>query len=118
MTEPCLFQSSHDRPTVARLIASALRPSSSSSAAIGPAERRRLQLNPRAHLGEDRAEHRGLEARRDRHEAVGAQQQHRLVAECLCQRGSLLGAADDDVGRAERSRMSKTGTPAARNAAL
>src|SRR6266550_1633016 len=31
-----LFQSSHERPTVARLIASALPPSSASSAAIGP----------------------------------------------------------------------------------
>src|SRR5688572_6093926 len=31
-----LFQSSHDRPTVARLMASAFRPSSRSSAAIGP----------------------------------------------------------------------------------
>src|SRR5256885_10116779 len=39
-----LFHSSHERPTVARLIASAFRPSSSSSAAIGP-DRKSTRLN-------------------------------------------------------------------------
>ena len=109
--------SSHDRPTSALLVSSDFLASSASRYITLPtAERHRLALQPRVHLGVHAAEHGLLDILADDHRAVAAHQRRGVGAQRLGQRLPSSGVRTSmSVAPPAALWISNTGTPGPRN---